>query len=110
LSSAANKLLTIEERPTNPSDVLSARKKSTCTVCTTNPKQPVMIEEGWEWERHEQSKSHRYMAGREAKMQRTLEQGDEKRAARKAAREGKQGVTQVESGGFQSFDQSRARQ
>lgn len=87
LSPTAARLLDVPTKTTNPHSTLLARRKTTCPICTTDPQQPVMIEEGKEWERHVKSRSHRSLAGkgrREAEAKAGME---EKREARRRARE-----------------------
>jgi hypothetical protein len=45
--------------PASPTAVLSARRKVICDVCSIDPEQPVMIDEGHEWRGHVQSRKHR---------------------------------------------------
>jgi len=59
LSALARTRLTIGEKPTDPTAVLNARKKTICSICSTNPQQPIMIEEGTEWEVHQRTRTHR---------------------------------------------------
>ncbi|KAH9065282.1 tRNA isopentenyltransferase [Lactarius vividus] len=61
LSSAAKTMLSVPERATDPTAVLLARRKIICPVCTKDESQPVMIEEGREWEAHAKSKVHKYL-------------------------------------------------
>ncbi|KAF8841003.1 tRNA isopentenyltransferase [Paxillus ammoniavirescens] len=70
LSAAAMAMLTNTGKPVNPSAVLQARRRVECPVCTTNPSQPVTIEEGQEWDSHCGTRSHRRLA---AKARRELE-------------------------------------
>ncbi|KII88875.1 hypothetical protein PLICRDRAFT_588604 [Plicaturopsis crispa FD-325 SS-3] len=64
LSETARELLTIADKPTDPSAVLVARRRMTCAVCTVDEERPVMIEEGQEWEAHRKTRSHRRMAAK----------------------------------------------
>ncbi|KAK0448357.1 tRNA isopentenyltransferase [Desarmillaria tabescens] len=59
LSDVAREMLTIEEKATDPLSVLNARRKLICEVCTANKNEPVMIEEGREWEIHTKTRSHK---------------------------------------------------
>ncbi|KAK0197484.1 tRNA isopentenyltransferase [Armillaria mellea] len=59
LSDVARDMLTVEEKATDPMSVLNSRRKMTCEVCTTNKNQPVMIEEGREWDVHRKTRTHR---------------------------------------------------
>jgi len=64
LSDLARARLSIEDRPTDPTAVLNARRKLVCPVCTTNPEQPVMIEEGREWAAHQNTRTHRRLVNK----------------------------------------------
>lgn len=68
LSERAREMLTIDVKPTNPTEVLRARKKIVCTVCTLDPAQPFMVEDGSQWEAHRHSRTHRRHASRDIKM------------------------------------------
>ncbi|KAJ3821029.1 tRNA isopentenyltransferase [Lentinula raphanica] len=59
LSDVARELLAVPLKDTDPSAVLNARRKIICPVCTTNPVQPFMVEEGEEWRLHQKSRIHR---------------------------------------------------
>lgn len=76
LSDVARDMLTVEEKATeyvmqitillathllvcSPLSVLSARRKLICEVCTASKKEPVMIEEGREWDTHKKTRAHR---------------------------------------------------
>ncbi|KAK0210409.1 tRNA isopentenyltransferase [Desarmillaria ectypa] len=59
LSDVARDMLTIEEKATDPLSVLSARRKLICEVCTASRNEPVMIEEGREWEVHKKTRGHK---------------------------------------------------
>jgi hypothetical protein len=48
----------------SPIAVLNARRRTVCSVCTTDSEQPVMIEEGKEWELHQKSRTHRKLVKR----------------------------------------------
>ncbi|KAH8998435.1 tRNA isopentenyltransferase [Lactarius akahatsu] len=61
LSSAAKTMLSVPERATDPTAVLLARRKIICPVCTKDESQPVMIEQGREWDAHARSKVHKYL-------------------------------------------------
>ncbi|KZT28700.1 tRNA isopentenyltransferase, partial [Neolentinus lepideus HHB14362 ss-1] len=63
LSEIARIMLTVQDRPTRP----TARRKVICPVCTTKDNEPVMIEEGEQWEIHRKTRAHKYMATREAR-------------------------------------------
>ncbi|TFK48799.1 tRNA isopentenyltransferase [Heliocybe sulcata] len=63
LSNAARSMLTIPGSPSSP----IVRRKLVCDVCTTNTEEPVMIEEGEQWEVHRKTKAHKMMATREAR-------------------------------------------
>ncbi|KAJ3474244.1 hypothetical protein NLI96_g12571 [Meripilus lineatus] len=64
LSDTARDMLSIPDKPTNPNDVLSARRKLVCHICTVNDERPVMIEEGREWKAHVKTRVHRRMVDR----------------------------------------------
>ncbi|KZP29943.1 tRNA isopentenyltransferase [Athelia psychrophila] len=64
LSDVARQMLTIEAKPTNPAAVLNSRRKAICPVCTVDDAQPVMIEEGREWDLHETSRTHKKLVAR----------------------------------------------
>ncbi|KAG7452908.1 tRNA isopentenyltransferase [Guyanagaster necrorhizus] len=59
LSDVAREMLTVEEKATDPLFVLTARRKMICEVCTANKNEPVMVEEGREWEVHTKTRSHK---------------------------------------------------
>ncbi|KDQ60569.1 hypothetical protein JAAARDRAFT_553550 [Jaapia argillacea MUCL 33604] len=65
LSEAARTMLTIKDRPTDPMAVLTARHQITCPICTSNPDEPFMVEEGSQWEAHRQSRVHRMLAAKQ---------------------------------------------
>ncbi|KAH9951975.1 tRNA isopentenyltransferase [Amylocystis lapponica] len=67
LSAAAQLMLTIPDKPTDPTAVLYARRKVVCRTCTTNPEQPVMIEEGKEWAAHVGTRMHRRLLQKAAR-------------------------------------------
>jgi hypothetical protein len=48
----------------SPIAVLNARRRTICLVCTTDNEQPIMIEEGKEWELHQKSRTHRKLVSR----------------------------------------------
>ena len=50
-----------------PNEVLNARRKVVCPVCTVAADRPVMIEDGREWTAHVQTRTHRKLAGRQLK-------------------------------------------
>ncbi|TFK42816.1 tRNA isopentenyltransferase [Crucibulum laeve] len=83
LSENAKKMLTIEQKDTNPIATLEARRKIICPICTTREDQPVMMEEGEQWETHKKSKAHRRLS---AKRQRR-EPGRDSRARDGCAKE-----------------------
>lgn len=45
----------------SPRETLVARRKVICDTCTTDPEQPMMVEEGREWKDHIRSRKHRRM-------------------------------------------------
>ncbi|KAE9407010.1 tRNA isopentenyltransferase [Gymnopus androsaceus JB14] len=59
LSDVAKEVLNIERKDTDPSAVLNARRKIICPVCTIDPGQPFMVEEGKEWQLHHKSRIHK---------------------------------------------------
>lgn len=46
----------------SPIAVLAARRKLTCPICTKDTGQPVMLDEGAEWEAHRRTRAHRRRA------------------------------------------------
>ncbi|KAI0700185.1 tRNA isopentenyltransferase [Cytidiella melzeri] len=64
LSNTATEMLSIREKPTNPEAVLEARRRVVCVTCTVDDQQPVMIEQGQEWEAHVRTRRHRSAATR----------------------------------------------
>ncbi|KIJ69620.1 hypothetical protein HYDPIDRAFT_106259 [Hydnomerulius pinastri MD-312] len=64
LSPAAQVMLANANRSVNPSAVLRARRQVICSVCTTNPSQPVMIEEGQQWDAHCGTRLHRRLVAK----------------------------------------------
>ncbi|KAG7086740.1 hypothetical protein E1B28_002673 [Marasmius oreades] len=64
LSEAANMMLQIEQKATDPKEVLKARRKVHCDVCTMDPDQPVMVEAGKEWDLHLKTRAHRRRANK----------------------------------------------
>jgi tRNA dimethylallyltransferase len=82
LSVCAQEMLTVNDKPTefvfisfssvwaqtsilySPIAVLNARRRTVCSVCTIDSEQPVMIEEGKEWELHQKSRTHRKLVKR----------------------------------------------
>ncbi|KAF9052739.1 tRNA isopentenyltransferase [Panaeolus papilionaceus] len=65
LSQTANRVLTTKSKSINPQQVLEARVKRVCPVCTLQSDRPVMIEEGEEWLLHQRTKVHRKLAARQ---------------------------------------------
>ncbi|KAL0947252.1 hypothetical protein HGRIS_013373 [Hohenbuehelia grisea] len=78
LSDAAKQMLVITQKPVDPHAVLEARRKVVCSICTLDPAQPCMIEEGAQWAAHERTKVHRRLASK-----------SQREAAVKAAQESK---------------------
>ncbi|KAG1836655.1 tRNA isopentenyltransferase [Suillus subalutaceus] len=68
LSERAREMLTIDVKPTSPTEILRARKKVVCPACTLDPSQPFMVEAGSQWEAHRRSRTHRRHASRDKKM------------------------------------------
>ncbi|KAG1801783.1 tRNA isopentenyltransferase [Suillus subaureus] len=68
LSERAREMLTIDVKPTSPTEILRARKKVVCPACTLDPSQPFMVEDGSQWEAHRRSRTHRRHASRDKKM------------------------------------------
>lgn len=64
LSDTARSMLSVPEKPTTPEEVLNARRKVVCPVCTINTERPIMIEEGREWEAHTKTRTHRRLASK----------------------------------------------
>ncbi|KAK7693137.1 hypothetical protein QCA50_002703 [Cerrena zonata] len=75
-SETAATLLSLPEKDVSPAAVLNARRKIICPICTVNPEQPMMVEEGKEWNAHVGTRFHR-------KMQRRAEHGHEWEARKK---------------------------
>jgi hypothetical protein len=48
----------------SPTEILLARRKILCPVCTVDEALPVMIEEGPQWEVHARSKVHKRLAAK----------------------------------------------
>ncbi|KAF8589983.1 tRNA isopentenyltransferase [Ramaria rubella] len=59
LSQVANCMLDVQVELKDPTATLAVRHKVVCDVCTADPKQPFMVEEGQEWRDHVQSRKHR---------------------------------------------------
>jgi len=85
LSDSAREMLTIDDKPTNPTAILTARRRTICPVCTTNTEQPIMIEEGKEWELHQKSRTHRKLVSRAIRLK-----SGQQRAASSKTTEGRQ--------------------
>lgn len=68
LSERAREMLTIDVKPTSPTEVLRARRKVVCPACTLDTSQPFMVEEGPQLEAHRRSRAHRRYASRDKKM------------------------------------------
>lgn len=49
----------------SPLSILAAHNLIVCPVCTLNKDQPVMIEEGSQWEVHRMTRSHKRLANKE---------------------------------------------
>jgi len=64
LSSAAQRMLSVPIKVTDPTAILLARRKTLCPVCTVDDALPVMIEEGPQWEAHARSKAHKRLAAK----------------------------------------------
>jgi len=64
LSSAAQRMLSVPIKATDPTAILLARRKILCPVCTVDEALPVMIEEGSQWEAHARSKVHKRLAAK----------------------------------------------
>ena len=45
-----------------PVAVLNGRRKITCTICTVNDSEPVMIDAADQWEAHQKTRLHRRLA------------------------------------------------
>ncbi|KAJ3998073.1 tRNA isopentenyltransferase [Lentinula boryana] len=88
LSDIAKELLDIERKDTDPRAVLNARRKIICPVCTIDPAQPFMVEEGKEWKLHQKSRIHRRRAYKplsEAEIEERKRQGRRKKDSGKAS-------------------------
>ncbi|KAJ3556429.1 hypothetical protein NP233_g11981 [Leucocoprinus birnbaumii] len=59
LSERALAMLTVKEKDVRPTAVLEARRKIICPVCTLDETRPVMIEQGPDWEVHQNKRSHK---------------------------------------------------
>ncbi|KIK40906.1 hypothetical protein CY34DRAFT_241165 [Suillus luteus UH-Slu-Lm8-n1] len=68
LSASAREMLTIDVKPTSPTEVLRARRKVVCAACTLDTSQPFMVEAGAQLEAHRRSRAHRRYASRDKKM------------------------------------------
>ncbi|KAF9520656.1 hypothetical protein BS47DRAFT_1481398 [Hydnum rufescens UP504] len=68
-SDAARRMLNVETTSLRPTEVLQARRKRICMVCTTDPARPMMLEEGREWEIHIKTRAHRNRDGRDKHME-----------------------------------------
>jgi hypothetical protein len=55
----------------SPTEVLVARRKVICPVCTVDDALPVMIEEGSEWVAHTRTKVHKRLAAKDIRATRT---------------------------------------
>lgn len=67
LSPAAQRMLAVPIKATDPTAVLLARKRIVCPVCTVDQSLPVMIEEGLEWTAHIKTKAHKRLAAKKSK-------------------------------------------
>ncbi|KAF8331952.1 IPP transferase-domain-containing protein [Cantharellus anzutake] len=87
LSKQAAELLQPPKSSSLPSELLSARRKRICEICTKNPTRPIMIEEGKEWRMHVKSRAHRGRVRREQHLAtiRQLREEAAERARLKAA-------------------------
>jgi len=59
LSDSAREMFTLADKPTDPTAVLSARRRIACPVCSRSKGQPVTLEAGQEWELHQSSRRHK---------------------------------------------------
>ncbi|KAF8136139.1 tRNA isopentenyltransferase [Boletus edulis] len=66
LSSVASAMFANKNKSVHPSDVLKARKKIVCQVCTTDPRRPVMIDEQ-HWDAHRGNRLHRRLIAKSKK-------------------------------------------
>ncbi|KAF8558421.1 tRNA isopentenyltransferase [Imleria badia] len=66
LSSMASGMFANQNKSVDPSDILRARRKIVCQVCTTNPRRPVMIEEQ-HWDTHRGNRLHRRLIAKSRK-------------------------------------------
>jgi hypothetical protein len=55
----------------SPTEVLMARRKVICPVCTVDDALPVMIEEGSEWVAHARTKVHKRLAAKDIRATKT---------------------------------------
>ncbi|KAI9569109.1 tRNA isopentenyltransferase [Boletus coccyginus] len=66
LSSSARAMFANQNKTVDPSDILRARRKVVCQVCTINPRRPVMIE-AQDWDAHRGNRLHRRLVAKSRK-------------------------------------------
>ncbi|KAI0048246.1 tRNA isopentenyltransferase [Auriscalpium vulgare] len=71
LSGRAQDLLSPSNHPINPLEVLTARRKVVCHVCTMDQTRPVMLEAGREWEAHQRTKAHNKLLAKRGRTRAT---------------------------------------
>ncbi|KDQ11644.1 hypothetical protein BOTBODRAFT_177046 [Botryobasidium botryosum FD-172 SS1] len=86
LSDVAREMLSTHKHGLSPTETLLARRKRQCTICTSDPTRPVMLEEGREWQVHVKSRAHRTLAGKEKKVAEQMAQREEKQRIRRERR------------------------
>jgi len=69
LSYSARKMLTINNKPTDPTEILNVHQRITCPICTIDIQQPIMIQSGQEWILHQKSRTHRKFVNRAIRLE-----------------------------------------
>lgn len=52
----------------SPKDVLNARRRVVCAACTIDSERPVTLDEGQEWELHQNSRTHKKFVARSKRL------------------------------------------
>ncbi|KAF7359448.1 tRNA dimethylallyltransferase, mitochondrial [Mycena sanguinolenta] len=68
LSENARKMLNINDKPVDPTAVLKAQRKVVCSICTVDPAQPFMVDEG-RLAVHLESRPHKRLANKKTPEQ-----------------------------------------
>ncbi|KAJ6500363.1 tRNA isopentenyltransferase [Mycena sanguinolenta] len=68
LSDMARKMLAIDDKPVDPTAVLKAQRKVVCSICTVDPTQPFLVDEG-RLAVHLESRSHKRLANKKTPEQ-----------------------------------------